>query len=68
MFDCNNSECTGGSGTLVCDNSDYRQEWHEEYYTCSECGHEYTHRVDYKIQSRLIESDTLTNENTGEVS
>lgn len=66
MFDCNNPECNGA--TLKNDGSDHRQEWYEEYYTCPECEHEYTHRVNYKIQSHLIESDTLTNNNTGEIS
>ena len=65
MFDCNNPECDGT--TLIQDDNDSRQEWYEEYYHCPDCLHEYTHRVVYKTQSRLIESDTLTNENTGEV-
>jgi DNA-directed RNA polymerase subunit M/transcription elongation factor TFIIS len=65
MFDCNNPECTEVGNTLVWDDSDSRQEWSEEFYHCPKCGHEYTHRVEYKIQSHLIESDTLTNNNTG---
>jgi len=65
MFDCNNPECTGE--TLKWTDSVHRQEWYTEEYVCPKCGHEYTHRVYYFIQSRRIDIDTLTNHNTGEV-
>ena len=62
-MNCTKNEC---SGQLLSDNSDFRQEWSEEYYSCEKCGAEYTLRTEYKIQSNIIDTQVLYDEN-GEI-
>jgi len=71
MFYCTNviNEETGETCNteLKPDGCDSRQEWYEEFYYCEKCGRDYTRRVDFKIQSKLIESDVLTDNKTGKI-
>ena len=40
--------------------TDSRQEWFEEIYSCDNCIKTFERRVEFKTQSELIESDELT--------
>ena len=54
-MECSNCE----DGILELTNTDSRQEWCDEYYTCNKCEKEFIRTITYKIQSELIESDEI---------
>lgn len=61
---CHKEDC---NGELILEDSDPRQEWCHEHYTCNECDATYTREITYKIQSNLVDSDVLVDDETGEV-
>jgi len=59
-------DCPYDSHVLMEEGNDCRQEWREIHYSCSVCEATFTRRTNYKVQSHLIESDTLIDDETGE--
>jgi hypothetical protein len=45
------------------DGADSRQEWCNTFYFCPKCNSEYTLYTVYKMQSHVIESEVLYDEN-----
>jgi len=41
-------------------NTDSRQEWTEEFYSCEECEKEFVLRTEYETQSNIISNQELT--------
>lgn len=64
MLCCHKEYC---NGELVLKDSDPRQEWCCEYYVCNVCGATYTRKTTYNIQSNLVDSDVLIDDETGKV-
>jgi len=54
---CDNESCEGE--IMDCIDTDSRQEWCEETYSCPKCGKIKVHRRDYS-QDGLVTSDKIT--------
>ena len=59
MLDCHRCCCD-----LQYMGDDHRQEWREEYYRCGNCDQEHTRTIYYKPQSDIVDSDSLTMDDT----
>lgn len=65
MFNCYNTNCF--RPTLIQNGNEQRERYTEEYYKCPECGETYTLRTNYKLQSKLIESQVMIRDLTGRI-
>ncbi len=51
--------CENCDEELIREDTDSRQEWYEETYSCPKCEKSFLRRVEYQTQSELIASDTM---------